>query len=516
MKDVDKIYLNVVNKSPIACILGSIKRNNNGKIEDFNIEYSNEKMTDLIKVKNNSLLKAFGLSNLEVLEDIFKKVEERKQQSLDLYIPNIDKYYNVDIIKLNDNKFSIWLTGELSLLCRCEKKCRKQEKLFEIINKKIPDKIAYKDENGVITYCNEAFAKAYNTKIENIIGKLEIEIETDVDTNPCEYMNQDQEAMNTKKEKIYYDRITNKKGKDVYLETVKIPFTNKDNKIDGLLCITRDITNRKKLDLEFERLRTEFFANLSHEFMTPLNVIFSALQMINQTIGKCYKCKNRKYHSYIQDIDKNALRLLKLVNNLIDSTKLDTGTLDFNPQTYDIVRFVEDIFDSSVEFAKKNNINMIFDTEIEEKIMSFDLNKIERVILNLISNAIKFNNDNGEITVVMKDSEEFMEIAVRNTGIGIEENKIQRIFEKFGQANSRLTKVSEGSGIGLSLTKSLVELHGGTIEAKSEVGKWTEFIIKLPNIIYEDAMLINEDMDLQSYIKGTRVEFSDIYLRQNI
>lgn len=353
MKDVDKIYLNVVNKSPIACILGSIKRNNNGKIEDFNIEYSNEKMTDLIKVKNNSLLKAFGLSNLEVLEDIFKKVEERKQQSLDLYIPNIDKYYNVDIIKLNDNKFSIWLTGELSLLCRCEKKCRKQEKLFEIINKKIPDKIAYKDENGVITYCNEAFAKAYNTKIENIIGKLEIEIETDVDTNPCEYMNQDQEAMNTKKEKIYYDRITNKKGKDVYLETVKIPFTNKDNKIDGLLCITRDITNRKKLDLEFERLRTEFFANLSHEFMTPLNVIFSALQMINQTIGKCYKCKNRKYHSYIQDIDKNALRLLKLVNNLIDSTKLDTGTLDFNPQTYDIVRFVEDIFDSSVEFAKK-------------------------------------------------------------------------------------------------------------------------------------------------------------------
>lgn len=159
---------------------------------------------------------------------------------------------------------------------------------------------------------------------------------------------------------------------------------------------------------------------------------------------------------------------------------------------------------------------MIFDTEIEEKIMSFDLNKIERVILNLISNAIKFNNDNGEITVVMKDSEEFMEIAVRNTGIGIEENKIQRIFEKFGQANSRLTKVSEGSGIGLSLTKSLVELHGGTIEAKSEVGKWTEVIIKLPNIIYEDAMLINEDMDLQSYIKGTRVEFSDIYLRQNI
>ena len=516
MKDVDKIYLNVVNKSPIPCILGSIKKDNNGKIEDFNIEYSNSKMIDLIENKNNSLLKTFGLSNLGLLEDMFHKVEKTEESSLDLYIPNIDKYYNIDIVKLDNNKFSIWLTGELSLLCRSGKKCSKQEKFIEIINKKIPDKIAYKNEEGIITYCNEAFAKAYNTKIENIIGKLEIEIETDVDANPYEYMNQDQEVLETKEEKIYYNKITNKKGKDIYLETVKIPFTNRENEIDGLLCITRDITNRKKLDLEFERLRTEFFANLSHEFMTPLNVIFSALQMINQTIGKCYKCKNRKYHSYIQDIDKNALRLLRLVNNLIDSTKLDTGTLDFNPQTYDIVRFVEDIFDSSVEFAKKNNINMIFDTEMEEKIISFDLNKIERVMLNLISNAIKFNNDDGEITVVMKDNEEFIEIVVRNTGIGIEENKIQRIFEKFGQANSRLTKVSEGSGIGLSLTKSLIELHGGTIEARSEVDKWTEFVIKLPNIIYEDAMLISEYIDLQSYIKGTRVEFSDIYLRQNI
>lgn len=263
-------------------------------------------------------------------------------------------------------------------------------------------------------------------------------------------------------------------------------------------------------------MRTEFFANLSYEFMTPLNVIFSALQMINQTIGKCYKCENRKYHGYIQDIDKNALRLLRLVNNLIDCTKLDTGTLDFNPQTYDIVRFIEDIFDSTVEFGKKNNINMIFDTEMEEKIISFDLNKIEKVMLNIISNAIKFNNENGEINVFIKESNDFIKIIVKNTGIGIEEHKLERIFEKIGQVNHRLTKISEGSGIGLSLSKSLIELHGGSIEVESEVNKWTEFTIKLPNIIYEDAMLINEYTDLQNYIKGTRVEFSDIYLKQNI
>ena len=194
---------------------------------------------------------------------------------------------------------------------------------------------------------------------------------------------------------------------------------------------------------------------------------------------------------------------------MIDCTKLDTGTLDFNPQTYDIVKFIEDIFDSTVEFGKKNNINMIFDTEMEEKIISFDLNKIEKVMLNIISNAIKFNNENGEINVFIKESNDFIKIIVRNTGIGIAENKLERIFEKFGQANYRLTKISEGSGIGLSLSKSLIELHGGSIEVESEVNKWTQFTIKLPNIIYEDAMLINHT-DLQNYIKGTRVEFSDI------
>lgn len=515
MNNMDKIYLSMIDKSPIPCILGTIK-SRHGQTEDLIIEYLNIKMMELVNLKDNSLLKTFGLDDLKPLKKAMSELERELEYSLDLYIPNIDKYYNINIIKLDKNMLCIWLTSELSLLCRCEKKCRKQEKLIEIINKKIPDKIAYKDAEGVITYCNEAFAKAYNTKIENIIGKLENEIETDMDINHCEYMNQDDEVMSCKKEKVYYNKIVSREGKFKYLETVKIPFTNKNGDLDGLLSLTRDITSRKKLDLEFERLRTEFFANLSHEFMTPLNVIFSALQMINQTIGKCYKCENRKYHGYIQDIDKNALRLLRLVNNLIDCTKLDTGSLDFNPQTYDIVRFVEDIFDSTVEFGKKNNINMIFDTEMEEKIISFDLNKIEKVILNIISNAIKFNNENGEIEVLMKESNDLVEIVVKNTGIGIEKHKLQRVFEKFGQANYRLTKISEGSGIGLSLSKSLIELHGGTIEVKSEVNKWTEFIIKLPNIIYEDATLINEDIDLQNYIKGTRVEFSDIYLKQKI
>ena len=512
---MNNIYLNMVDKSPIPCILGSVKKETN-TIKDFNIEYSNVKMKELIGEGSNTLLEAFELRDLEVINNEILKLKDVEECNLELYIPKIGKYYNININKLEENKFVIWFMQEVCALWKCEKRCPRQEKLFDLVNRRIPEKIVAKNRNGVITYCNEAFAKSYNTKIEDVIGKLEDEVAGDTSLNICEYMNEDEYVMLSKEEKAYYSELKNKNGEYVYLETIKIPFLNKYDEVDGLLCITRDATTRKKLNLEFERLRTEFFANLSHEFMTPLNVIFSALQMMNKTIVDCSSCESSKYYSYINAIDKNALRLLKLVNNLIDCTKMDTGLLELNPETYDVVRFVEDIFDSTVEFAKENNIKMIFDTEMEEKIISFDLNKMEKVILNIISNAIKFNDDNGEIKVLMKENEDFVEIVVSNTGIGIEESKLKTIFEKFGQANYRLTKVSEGSGIGLALTKSLVELHGGNIEVRSEVNKWTEFVIKLPNIIYEDAVLVNEYTDLQNYIKGIRVEFSDIYLKQNV
>ncbi|MCU9816539.1 sensor histidine kinase [Paraclostridium sp. AKS73] len=225
------------------------------------------------------------------------------------------------------------------------------------------------------------------------------------------------------------------------------------------------------------------FSNLTHEFRTPLNLIFSSVQLIDQSIPKIEKGDINILIRYLNIIDQNGMRLLKLVNNLIDSTRIDSGCVDYNPQNQDIVSFVENICDSVVEFSKSQNIDLIFDTDQEEKIISFDSDKMERVILNLLSNAIKYNKENGQIDVGIRCNPEHIDISIKDTGVGIPKDKINDVFEKFKQVDNRLTKISEGSGIGLSIVKSLVELHDGTISVKSEIGVGTEFEVKIPNQI---------------------------------
>ena len=129
----------------------------------------------------------------------------------------------------------------------------------------------------------------------------------------------------------------------------------------------------------------EFFANLSHELRTPLNLIFSSLQTI-EALESNLLSKNNKLKKYIEVIDKNSKRLLKFVNNLIDTTKLDCGVYKYNPKNQDIVRFIENISMAVSEFAKQNDITLTFDTNVEEKIMAIDSEKLERIMLNLLSN----------------------------------------------------------------------------------------------------------------------------------
>ena len=299
------------------------------------------------------------------------------------------------------------------------------------------------------------------------------------------------------------------------METIKVPFIDGNGIVGGILGISRDISHRKEEEREFERLRMEFFANLSHEFTTPLNLIFSAIQLLYLKLGNenlDYSCE---YIKYIDIIKQNSHRLLRLVNNMIDSTRLDVGSLQYNPVNSDIVNYIENIFDSVVEFANQNGIKMIFDTTIEEHIVAFDLEKMERIILNLISNAIKFNKTNGQIDINLDCNKDDVIIEVKDTGIGIPKDKYNDIFEKFRQINNRMTKINEGSGIGLSLVKSLVNLHNGNIEMESKLGEYTKFIIKIPNQLTDKKIEIDEKLFTSKYIENIEVEFSDIYSKLN-
>jgi signal transduction histidine kinase len=211
---------------------------------------------------------------------------------------------------------------------------------------------------------------------------------------------------------------------------------------------------------------------------------------------------------------QNCYRLLRLINNLIDITRIDTGFLKVNLENHNIVSVVEDITLSVVDYARLKNINIIFDTETEEKITAVDSEKLERIMLNLLSNALKFTQPEGTIYVNVYDRDEYILISVKDTGIGIPKGMLNKIFDPFTQVDSSLKRNAEGSGIGLSIVKSLVEMHDGEISVKSLIEIGSEFIIKLPvKLLNSEINQFNRNGNsLNDNIEKIKIEFSDIYL----
>ena len=279
------------------------------------------------------------------------------------------------------------------------------------------------------------------------------------------------------------------------------------------IIIINDITNNIEKGNEMEKLRMEFFANISHEFKTPVNLIYSALQLLELKLKNNRDRDGDIYINYIKMAKQNVFRLLKLINNLIDSTKLEAGFFNVNIKNHDIVSCVEDITMSICNFAEKNKISITFDTE-EEKIIAFDFNHLERILLNVLSNAIKFNRENGNIDVYISFDDKYANISIKDTGIGIQKDKIDLLFYRFKKINNRLTKVNEGSGIGLYIAKELVKINGGDMIVNSELGEGTEFIIKLP-IKKNESKVLDEialtSCEIENREELYKVELSDIY-----
>lgn len=277
-----------------------------------------------------------------------------------------------------------------------------------------------------------------------------------------------------------------------------------------------DAANEKVEELkEYDKIRTEFFANISHELRTPLNVICSTIQLL-QSLREDTTFEGEKIKYYFSIMNQNSLRLIRLINNVVDITKAEGGYLKLNLVKKDIVYVVEQISQAVAEYIKTKDISLIFDTDIEEKLMNFDEEKVEKILLNILSNAIKFTEKGGKIFVNIKDIGGYVKIGIKDTGKGIPEDKLEFIFKRFAQVDKSTTRENEGSGIGLSLTKAFVALHGGSIIAKSTLGKGSEFIITLPVELKGDPKLkenyVYKPYCNSNYKRNVAIEFSDIYI----
>lgn len=260
------------------------------------------------------------------------------------------------------------------------------------------------------------------------------------------------------------------------------------------------------------KTKEDIFASVSHEFKTPLNLIVSSNQLIEFYLKNDLLTANKeKALKSINIIKQNCYRFTKLINNILDMSKIDSGFLKLNLSNENIVSVIENIVDSVSEYIKLKGLSITFDTNTEENIIACDPEKIERVILNLISNSIKFTDSGGSIFINIIDKGYIVEIEVKDTGIGIDAEYLDRIFKRFHQIDTSLSRNAEGTGIGLSLVKSLVELHGGNISAHSEVGKGSVFKIELPVNTLEDAGTALMKDFTNNKIEMINIEFSDIH-----
>ncbi len=310
-------------------------------------------------------------------------------------------------------------------------------------------------------------------------------------------------------------RLKHKYGHYIYIEWSSTYMT------DERVYITtgRDITKRLKMEEEMKQLeevvkletvKNEFLSNMSHEFRTPINIILGTMQVMDMNIEK-NNIEIDSLKRYTNYIKQNSYRLLRLVNNLIDINKMDVGLYELKCSNNDIVSIIEDITLSVSDYIKNNKINLIFDTNIEEVITYCDPNKIERIMLNLLSNAIKYTEDDGLIEVNIDANEYEIVVSVKDTGIGIPKDKLEFIFDRFCQVDDSLNRICEGSGIGLSLVKNLVEMHGGSVSVNSKVNEGSEFIFSIPIVLGED-IVIKSNIDRKvNHVERCNIEFSDIY-----
>lgn len=235
-----------------------------------------------------------------------------------------------------------------------------------------------------------------------------------------------------------------------------------------------------KKAIENERNKNNYFINLSHELRTPLNVINSVEQLITNLNKSENGISKEKLDYYMEVSRKNISRLLNLINNIIDTTKIENGKYKITIDEYDIVYIVEEAALILKQSAESKGINLIIDTDIEEKIVRCDKQEIERCIINLISNAVKFTSKGGTIEVFIKDLDDKVIVTVEDTGIGIEDKYYESIFDRFNQIVDEHTEVKGGSGLGLTITKHIIDLHKGEIYVESEIDKGTKFTIILP------------------------------------
>ncbi|NCB62541.1 MAG: PAS domain S-box protein [Clostridia bacterium] len=283
------------------------------------------------------------------------------------------------------------------------------------------------------------------------------------------------------------------------------------------IAIARDLTGQREMEernisleqsIAMEKLKSEFFAGLSHEFKTPLNIILSTLDLVRMKSMRENEDRFREgYSKFFDYAYQNCYKLLRLTSNLLDSSCIDSQYYRLHPTSVRLDELLRSTVQAAEIYANARGVSLSFSSPCGSPLLVCDRDSVERILLNLLSNAIKNTLDGGWVRVTLTEESGFFRVTVEDSGVGIPPEAIPVIFEKFRTSRNPLSGQREGSGIGLSLVKSLTELHGGAVTVESQVGVGSRFSFTLANRLSPAPGRQPPDSGHESH---ARLELSDL------
>ncbi|CEO06309.1 two-component sensor histidine kinase [[Clostridium] sordellii] len=435
------------------------------------------------------------------------------------------KYISISITYMSFIVLIVGLFLELILTIKKNRELKEEIKVFyNLVEENKHSCIYISDLNGNVLYSNKKMKK-YLFKNEEIkVDILTEKVKDEINTINTDILESIKKSISDRG--CWNGKIELKSGSttiDCSVQTIidsRLTNSNKKSGTARFVVTFTDVTEKDRMEkykIEYEKMKdhekvkSEFFANISHELRTPLNIFYSTVQLLDIKLNNNEEEFRKSYNKYRSSLRLNCQRMLRLINNIVDITKIDVGYTKPNIVNCDIVKLVEAITMSVIIYARQKDINIIFDTDVEELIIKCDPEMIERAVLNLLSNSIKFTKPNGNIFVSIYVNKEWVQIIFEDDGVGIPIHMQDLVFERFVQADKSLNRMNEGSGIGLSIVKSIIELNEGEIYLESDGENGTEFEILLPNKKLLGDDLIDKEIEYTIDMQKIELELSDIY-----
>jgi PAS domain S-box-containing protein len=382
-------------------------------------------------------------------------------------------------IRTDEGDFVLAAIVDISERKRAEEERKKAEERFRVAVESAPNPMVMVNDEGKIVMINQETEKLFGFTREELLGRpVDLLVPARFRGEHTGYRSRFLEAPQARVMGAGRDLFgLRKDGTEVAVELGLNPIKTREGEF--VLAAIVDITERKKAELErqeFDRAKSIFFSNMSHEFRTPLTLLLGPLEDL---IGESCSPGEPGFRERLQMAHRNALRLLKLVNALLDFSSIEAGRVQASYEPVDLGSFTAELatlFSAAVERA---GLKLLVDCPRSRELPYVDREMWETIVFNLLSNALKFTFE-GEISLRLQEHAKHVELQVQDTGIGISEEELPRLFERFHRVRNVRARTQEGTGIGLALVWELVKLHGGTVSAASEPQRGTTITVKIP------------------------------------